>query len=290
MTAPTAIVTASYAGDLERFALLAETLDARVTGWTRHLVLVASKDVELFRRFAGPRREIIDEADILPSWLRRFSDPLSGFRRDVWLSLRTMPMRGWHAQQLRRIAIARHIDEAAYVSVDSDVCFVAPHDIQSHWRDGLLRLYRVDGFLARDGFPNQKRWSANAGRRLGLAQPTLHDYVNTLIGWRRQTVLDMIDRLEAVSGRHWVSAIGADRAFSECMLYGRFADEAAGGAHHFHSDAALCHVYWGGPALDRAGLQRFFGERGGGQVAVGLQSFIGTSIADIRAALAALPA
>jgi hypothetical protein len=166
LTHQTAIVTSSYAGDVERFALLCETMDHFVTGHSRHLVLVASKDVALFQRFAGPKREIIDEADLLPFWLRRFSDPLSRFKRDIWLSPLTYPMRGWHVQQLRRMAIAQHLHEDAYLSCDSDVAFVAPYDVGTNWKNGLLRLYRLDGALDAADHGEHRNWSANAGRRL----------------------------------------------------------------------------------------------------------------------------
>jgi Family of unknown function (DUF6492) len=283
---PTAIVTSSYAGDLERFALLSETMDHYVRGHTRHLVLVASKDVALFKRFSGPRREIIDEADLLPSWLRRFSDPFAKFKRDIWLSPFTWPMRGWHVQQLRRMAIAQHISEAAYLSCDSDVAFVAPYDVASNWHDGRLRLYRLDHALDGENHAEHRTWSANAGKRLGLIDvPNHHDYISTLIQWRTATVRSMLEHIEQISGRHWVSAIGSDRTFSECMIYGRYADDVLKGEGLYHDASPSCHVYWNGPALDKPGLVKFISMRQPHQIAIGLQSFVGTSVTDIRDAV-----
>jgi Family of unknown function (DUF6492) len=282
----TAIVTSSYAGDVERFALLCETMDHFVSGHTRHLVLVASKDVALFKQFAGPKREIIDEADLLPSWLRRFSDPLSKFKRDIWLSPVTWPMRGWHVQQLRRMAIAQHIAEDGYLSCDSDVAFVAPYDVSSNWQNGLLRLYRLDKVLEDEGQENQRIWSANAGKRLGLGGITnSHDYISTLIQWKTSTVRSMLEHIQNVSSRHWVASIGADRSFSECMIYGRYADEVLKGEGFYHDPNPSCRVYWTGPALDKDALVKFIATRKANQIAVGLQSFVGTSVGDIRAAL-----
>ena len=282
----TAIVTSSYAGDVERFALLCETMDYFVSGNTRHLVLVASKDVALFKRFAGPKREIIDEADLLPFWLRRFSDPLAKFKRDIWLSPVTWPMRGWHVQQLRRMAIARHIYEDGYLSCDSDVAFVAPYDVGSNWKNGLLRLYRLDNALDQSDHAEHRIWSTNAATRLGLGSTiNRHDYISTLIQWNTSTVRSMLDHIEKVSGRHWVASIGADRNFSECMIYGRYADEVLKGEGLYHDPNPSCRVYWNGPALDKAGLNNFIATRKPDQIAIGLQSFVGTPVGDIRAAL-----
>jgi hypothetical protein len=282
----TAIVTSSYAGDLERFALLCETMDHFASGHTRHLVLVASKDVALFQRFAGPKREIIDEADLLPFWLRRLSDPTAKFKRDVWLSPFAWPMRGWHVQQLRRMAIAQHISEDGYINCDSDVAFVAPYDANTHWQNGMSRLYRVDNALEREQYAGQKIWSENAGKCLGLGETqSSHDYINTLILWKAATVRGMLEHIQNVSGRHWIASIAKDRRFSECMIYGRYCDEVLNGEGFYHDSDPLCRVYWYGPALDKAGLIHFIETREPYQVAVGLQSFVGMQVNDIRSAL-----
>ncbi|MGH6858635.1 MAG: DUF6492 family protein, partial [Phyllobacterium sp.] len=109
----TALVTASYAPDFERCRLLCETIDRFVRGYTTHYILVEHRDIALFKQLERPNRIIVDENDLLPRWIRPFPDPGTFGRRRVWLSPRTLPLRGWHAQQLRRIAIARHADEDA---------------------------------------------------------------------------------------------------------------------------------------------------------------------------------
>ncbi len=117
LRAPTAaVVTASYAPDFERCRLLCETLDRHVSGFAHHYILVEQRDVALFRQLEDSRRSVVDERDLLPSWLHAFDDPLSLFRRRIWLSLRTQPLRGWHVQQLRRIAIAAHAAEDVLVT------------------------------------------------------------------------------------------------------------------------------------------------------------------------------
>ena len=99
-----------------------------MTGVSHHYILVEQRDVALFRQLQTRDRTIVNERDLLPGWLRPYDDPLSLFRRRVWLSLKTQPLRGWHVQQLRRIAIAAHVGQSALVYCDSDVAFIKPFD------------------------------------------------------------------------------------------------------------------------------------------------------------------
>lgn len=281
------IVTPSYAGDLERCRLLCDTMDERVTGYGTHYILVEPRDVALFSSFRSSRREVVDERELLPPWLHAVSDPLSLFRRRIWLSLRTQPMRGWHVQQLRRIALATHVQADALVYCDSDVAFVRNFDCASLWRDGAVRLLRRDDALLGRPGKEHRRWSVNAARLLGLPPtPSPHDYIGTVIVWRRETVIAMIERIEAVAGRHWVEAMGAERRFSECTIYGRFVDEVLGGAGHFAEAAELCRVVWTAPSLDVGEMRKIVAEMDPAQVAIGVQSFIGADIGDLRRLIA----
>ncbi|MCV0352133.1 MAG: DUF6492 family protein [Nitratireductor sp.] len=279
-----AIVTPSYAGDFERCRLLCESMDRYVTGYTRHYLLVASHDVELFRALETDRRVVVDERDLLPSWLHAVRDPTSLFRRHVWLSTRLAPLRGWHVQQLRRIAFAEKATEDALVYCDSDVVFLKPFDCGDFWRDGQMRLYRKSGGMHSLMDMGHRDWLANAGRALDLpaGQTSDHDYITTLIAWRRETVLDMLRRIETVHGRPWINVVASDRRFSECILYGRYVDEVLNGEGHFHDDRALCHIYWLGPELDETGIERFIAGMEPYQVAIGIQSFTETSLEPLR--------
>jgi hypothetical protein len=282
-----ALVTASYRPDLERCRLLCETIDRHVTGYSHHYLLVASNDVAAFRTLEGSRRTVIDERDLLPGWLRSYPDPLSRFRKRIWLSPRTMPLRGWHVQQLRRIAIAGQVREDGLIFCDSDVAFLRPFDCNMIWRNGDLRLFRRENGLSRPDLDDQRLWAANAGRTLGLTAAPRHDYIATVIAWRRESALAMCRHIEDLSGKHWVAAIGSNRHFSECMLYGRYADEVMQGQGHFHESNELCRVYWTGPALSDDTFSEFVSSMTPDQVAIGMQSFIGTDIGRIRRMISA---
>lgn len=286
----TAIVTSSYRGDFERCRLLCESIDRRVTGHTRHLILVEARDVALFRSLAGPRREIVDERDLLPGWLRPFPDPLSLGRRRFWLSPKGPPLRGWHVQQLRRIAMAAALDETVMVSVDSDVVFLRPFDVAWFEEGGRVRFYRRSGALAAlapGAREEHRKWSRKAGRLLGIEEPEETDtvYIATLIAWRSDSVRDMLARIEAKTGRSWAAALAATRALSECTLYGRFVDELERRPdRHLPGDIDLCHMYWTGAALGAEALTDFASQLEPHQVAAGIQSFTGTEPGLIRRA------
>ncbi|TPK57380.1 MULTISPECIES: DUF6492 family protein [unclassified Mesorhizobium] len=283
-TPTAAMVTASYAPDFERCRLLCETLDRHVTGVAHHYILVEARDVKLFRRLESANRSVVDERELLPRWLHVFDDPLSLFRRRVWLSLKTQPLRGWHVQQLRRIAVAAHACQDVLVFCDSDVAFLKPFDCGAFWRDGKARLFRRDGVLAQDGHDEHRTWSRNAGSALGIdpSRNSVHDYISTLIAWRRDTVLAMCSRIEEVHGRNWVEVVGSARKFSECMIYGRYVDDLLDGAGHFHGSEEFCRVHWTGEALSDDEFRRFVAAMAPEQVAIGMQSFIGTDTGRIR--------
>lgn len=282
-----ALVTASYAGDLERFRLLCDTLDRHVKGHTRHLVLVADRDAPLFREFESPVRQIVSESDLLPNWLHDVPDPSSLGRRRLWISSRGWPLRGWHVQQLRKIVIAEHVDERALIFVDSDVAFVKPFEASRVIdADGAVRLFRRPFELLRSPPAEQHVWSRNAAHLLGLGpSASPHDYIATLIAWRTASVRAMIARIEETHSRHWVEAMARCRNFSECMVYGRFTDELDDPAHHFHDETEWCHTYWGGPGLTEGGIRDFIDAMGENQFAVALQSFTGSDIGDLRRVL-----
>ncbi|HWK66145.1 MAG TPA: DUF6492 family protein [Rhizobiaceae bacterium] len=282
-----AIVTASYAPDFERCRLLCETVDRFVTGFSRHYLLVEHSDVARFRALETARRVVVDERDLLPPWLHSLRDPTSLFRRRIWLSGRTMPLRGWHVQQLRRIAIAAHAGEEVLVYCDSDVAFLKPFDCGAFAREGEVRLFRREGVIGEGSPAEHVTWSRNAGAVLGIKAPPIspHDYIATLIAWRRTAVLGMCRRIEDVTGRHWVAALGARRKFSECMLYGRYVDEVLGGEAHFHGREEFCRIHWNGAPMSDDEFRAFIEGMGPEQVAVGMQSFIGTDLGRIRSVL-----
>ena len=288
----TALITPSYSSDYEHCRLLCDSIDRFIVDPPHHYILVDNDDHKQFSALCGPRRHVINELDILPSWLKSARQGFSADARKIWFSARTWPMRGWHVQQLRRIAIASHVMEEGLLYCDSDMLFVKPFDTKSLWKDDDLRLYRKDDGInddLPDGGQLHKNWSQHAARLSGL--PTVefpaHDYINNLVSWRRELVTDMCRHIEEVSGKHWLAAIGSKRSFSECQIYGAYVDGVRNGAGHFPGTGALCQTYWSGEALTQDSLQRFLDTMQPNQVAVGIQSFTGTSPELLRKLIAA---
>ena len=291
MTQSFAIATPSYAGDVERCRLLCASIDRFVTGHAAHYLLVEDADVALFRPLEGPRRRVIAESELLPVWLKSWPDPLSLGRRRVWTGPRALlrgvpPLRGWHAQQLRKFALPLKSDEDVVLFADSDMLFLRTFDVASLATQDGVRLYRKpDGIAAQ--MREHRGWCDSAAGLLGLPAPDFPspDYINNMVSWRRDNVRALMDHIESTSGRDWVSAIASRRSFSEYVIYGYFVERVLGldRARHWPDPRELCKVYWGGEAGAIEGLRSFEEVLEPWQVAVGVQSFIGEPVEAIRA-------
>ncbi len=288
----TALITPSYKADFDRCRLLCDSVERFVEGSPDHYILVDDEDFELFEPLRSSRRHIINENDILPPWLHGIRPGVGANRRKMWVSTRTWPLRGWHVQQLRRMAIARHVSHSGLLYCDSDMLFVRPFDLTSLWQGDDLRLYRKPNGIndeLPDGGVMHRKWTQSAARLNGLPMPAFpaHDYINNLVSWRREWVVDMCAGIESRFGRNWVSTIGRNRTFSECQIYGAYADGVKQGDGHWHAPEGLCATYWSGKAMNRAAIDTFVGKMLVGQVAIGIQSFTQTSPDDLRYLLAA---
>ncbi len=283
-----ALITPSHGEDFERCRLLCDSVDAFVEAEPDHFILVDDRDFAKFTELGGPRRHVINELDILPSWLHSFKTGLAKNSRKLWWSNRTWPMRGWHVQQLRRIAIAGHISHQGLLFCDSDMLFVKPFSLSQLWRGDDFRLYCKKGGISSD-LPGGGRlhmdWTRGAARLNGLPQAEFpaDDYINNLVSWKRKHVLKMCAHIEATTGKNWVAAFGSSRSFSECQIYGAYVDGVLSGSGHWRAGSALCKTYWSGDAMNGAELFEFVDSMKAGQVAVGIQSFTGTDLKTLRA-------
>jgi Family of unknown function (DUF6492) len=284
-----AIITASYAPDFERCKILCETMDRHATGYECHYILVDAPDLDLFRELEGPKRRLIADTELLPWWFRRLPAAISPKRRRLWLSPGTVPLHGWHVQQIMRIAVARLLDVDGLLYCDSDTAFVRPFDVGEIWVDGKMRLYREDGGAA-TARNDHLQWAAHAAAAFGLDEKNRndHNYVCSFVTWKRQTVLDMCAHMEKVRNRHWISVVGSTRKFSECMLYGAYVDGVLDGAGHVADPVTLCPMQWFNPAPSFREMQELVGRLEDSQVAVGVQSFIPVAAEEFREAVTGL--
>jgi len=286
-----ALATPSHRGDLERVALLVETIDRRVQGYTLHYLIVHDEDLRLFQRFASARRVVLPFSEFLPRWLRRA--PLVRWRgRRYYWSTRAAPISGWHAQQLVKIEAAARIPEARACFVDSDNAFFADFDARTLAPPRPVPL-RVRPKAIVDPRSRHASWTNSARRVLGLvlAPVPADDFIDQIVVWDRETVSAMIARIERVTGKPWAQALCRERDFSEYSIYGAFvAHDPRARAVHSLTSEGLCRSHWDATRLDVSGVARLIGSATPGQVAICVQSFGDTPLEAIRTTLAAYEA
>ncbi|OLP58152.1 hypothetical protein BJF93_05870 [Xaviernesmea oryzae] len=282
---PTALMTASYAPDFERCALLCESLDRHVQGDWHHYLLVDTPDVQRFRSLEGPRRSVVDQRELLPWWLRAVPDPTRP-RRKLWLRPFGKPLRGWHVQQIMKIAFAAIAREPGVIAIDSDVILMRDFDPATLWHGDDYRLYRLPDEIHADIRSDHVAWLAHSDRLLGIGPYRLPaaGFIDSMVSWRTDTVRAMIAYIEKRHGVSWQRAVTQDRAFAEYIIYGRFVGEVLGDAGHWPTAEPFCQVAWFKDSFEKGidGLRRLVGEMGPNQIGIGVQSFIGYDMNDIR--------
>lgn len=226
-----ALVTPSYLPDLERCALLAESVARFATSDYRHVVIAPRSDRRAFEERLKPHgASVLLQEDLLPSWLVRVP------RSRKWqLSPVGWPVRGWVRQQVIKLAYACLSSADAILFVDSDICFVRPFDTGLVLRaDGKVRL------LCEPGVGDQEphhQWYRRSARMLGL--PVKEYFGNGFIGplatWVPEHARGTVQRIEAVTGRRWKPLLLHQLTLSEYILYGLYVQEILGlpGSRHF---------------------------------------------------------
>ena len=236
------VVTPTYAADLELFSDLHESVLQYFPADVRHIAIVNESDIPLFRRFEGPRCVVIGVRDALPHSV--LAVPFT----KLWMNVRrpVPPLRGWIIQQLVKLSIASQMSERIIVLADSDLVFIRPVSVATFAPDGKARLYRLDDGVG-DSLPRHLRWHAVAHDLLGLPPappPPLPDYICSLNTWDRDVVQRMLRRVEEVTGRRWLEAVGKELHFSEWTLYGVHADQFERAANVALTSDSLCHSCW----------------------------------------------
>lgn len=275
-----ALITPSYWRDVERCAMLVESVDRWVPPDVRHYLVIASTDVHLFKHMLGSRAELIVVEDIIPRWLFRVPH-----LRRFWVSLRTLPVRNWILQQIVKLSVPFAVTEDVLLYADSDMFFIEPYDPRSFERDGKVPLFVETG--QRGLIANNDEWHAIAARLLGVPAESSYDtnYINQLIWWRRETAQAALRRVENVQQREWALAIAQLlRGFSEYTFYGVYVDYVVGAerAGHWHDGVIRTLNHWRPMPLDRGELEAFKAQRQLHHHSVMVSSKSNTAVADIR--------
>ncbi len=275
-----ALVTPSYWMDVERCRFLLETAERWVPPSVRHYLIVAHRDLALFKPMLTARTSLLVVEDIIPRWLLR----IPGVRR-FWISLRTRPVKNWILQQIVKLSAPAAIADDVLLYADSDMFFIAPFDPHSFERDDAVPLFAETG--QRGLIPSNDEWQTVCARLLGVPAENGFDinYVGQLIWWRRQNALAAVQRVQEVTGKPWQQAIASLSGFSEYILYGLHADKIlAPNSGHWHDRITRTLCYWKTTPLSVHDLVAFKAKRAPYHHSAMVSAKSGTSVADIRTA------
>lgn len=280
------LITLSHRGDLERCALLFDSIDRHVTLRGTHYVVVDDEDVALFAPFARADRRILPLSGFVPRWMR----PIPGLRwrgRRYWWSFYGKPISGWHIQQIVKIEAARSLAEERFCLIDSDIYFFRDFDLGSIADPNPTPFHVHPGGVTEER-PSHKLWVATASRLIGTTAPGLpaDDYIDQIIVWDQPTVRAMTARIEAVAGRDWIAAMCRDRNFSEYMIYGAFvAATPAFMARHAPTTQSFTRTHWDADPLGVPDILAMLRSASPAERAVCIQSFGSTPVSTIRTSL-----
>ncbi len=242
-----ALVTPSYRGDLDRCALLCESVDAHVSGFSKHYVIVDDDCLQLFAHFAGSHRVVLPASQFLPRWLRNLPRFIKRKNRHYWWSFGALPVDGWQAQQILKISAACNLSEERYCILDSDIVFLRPFDLTVHARPAPLRLY-CDRLALDESSAPGAHWVRSSRRLLGIGAASFpaDNFVTNVVLWDQRTVRAIVDHIAAVSASSWETALCRVRYhLSEYTLYGNFvATMEEHSKCHWLSDTSLCVNYF----------------------------------------------
>ncbi|WP_422742546.1 DUF6492 family protein [Mycobacterium sp. WMMD1722] len=273
-----ALVTPSFRLDVDRCAMLVESVERWAAPYLRHYLVIDRRDVPMFRSFESSRTQILIVEDIVPNWLVR----IPGIRR-FWFSFRTRPVKNWILQQIVKLSIPNAVDDDILLYTDSDVFYVAPYDPRADERDGKVPLFIETG--QRGLIRNNDHWHAVSSRLLGLPVEPSYDtnFIGNAICWRRDNVLEMQRRMESVAHKGWERAVAPLGGFSEYILYGVYATQVLGDASgHWHDDTIRTLNYWDPVPLDLTGLEEFKARLTPEYHSVMVSAKSRTPVADIR--------
>lgn len=252
------IVTPSYAPDFERCQTLCWSIDKFVLADVNHYIVVDRQDYHLFSQLEGTRRKIIAKESILPWWIRRL--PFLN-KKNLWLSYKSLPLRGWLVQQIIKLAAAQYTTEDIIVFVDSDVVFVRPFELSNFIKKEQVRLFKVTNGNV-ENIKDAANWDNATNHLIGLSNiDHPHNFVGQIITWRRDNLLKLYQHIADSTGQKWLEALCGSLHLSEYHLYGNFIDcilkDESG---HYYDDSHICHQYWESLPMSEKQLEKFFQE------------------------------
>lgn len=272
-----AIVTPSYAPDLERCRVLAESVRRHAAPDVDHYIIVDRRDERLFADLRAARTHVVVKQDILPWWLHQVR-----FAPKWWLSLKGRPTRGWIVQQIVKLSIDAVTRRDACVFIDSDAFLIKRFDPRAAERDGKVPLFK-ELLPAEDR--HNTAWHAAAARLLGLPRQVGYrtGYVAQATTWLRANVIELHRHIERTTGRGWIESLCSLNTMSEFVLYGMFCGDVLGERSGHYLDAQINMLnYWSTRRLDDDDLRGLSGLLRPEHVGVMISAKSSTDVAAIR--------
>jgi Family of unknown function (DUF6492) len=242
------------------------------------VIVVDRGDIPLFRKLQSNRTTVVAKEEVLPVWVRRIDTLRIGLRSNVWVQAQGRPVRGWLLQQLVKLAVAEWLSADVLVHADSDVVLLRPFAVSSVVdSSGRVRLYARPDYID-ESLPGHVSWHRSAEKLLdiepaGLPMP---DFISSLVPWKRQNALALLEHIERTTGSHWLRALAAAWDVSEYTLYGRFARDVLGtSGGQFVAASPLCADYYKHVPLTVPELTTFLDRVGEEAIAVSLTSKAG---------------
>ncbi|WP_036011743.1 DUF6492 family protein, partial [Bradyrhizobium yuanmingense] len=204
--------------------------------------------------------------------------------RRVWLSLLSSPVHGWHIQQILKIAGVLNAPEQRVCILDSDNLFFREFDVSRYAGAETTPLFVTRKAIAAD-HPLHGLWLRTVDQLLGIKERAFpaDDYVGNALVWDRDTARAMTDAIKSATGLSWALALCRKKKFSEYLLYGNFVANAPEHlARHRLTEDSIAVSHWDDTPLDRPAIEAMMRTASPEQVALCIQSYSSTSIADIR--------
>jgi hypothetical protein len=213
------LITTTYCGDLQRFAVLRRSLKMFATERYPHVAVVNTEDCAHFRRRFRDDTDlqIVPSADVLP-WSLEQRRRKSGLRGKIGRLLNGRRVKGWHAQQLMKIFALAQCPADAAVFIDSDVFLCRPLARDFFFIDGNLKLFRRPAVDA-EGFDFDISTHEILGNPLHHVKD-LFDYIYSPCSFRKSTALALFSEFERRRRHTWVRRFLAEHRPSEYNLLG----------------------------------------------------------------------
>jgi Family of unknown function (DUF6492) len=224
------LFTPAFAGDLERFRILRESIE-RCGIDLAHVAVIDHEDIPAFRKLRYQKNlTLVSTRDALDPSIegRRLAWGLR--RRDLrrwWLAGTARPIHGWGIQQLIKLAAPRVTQSEIIVCIDCDTFFVGkvtPDDFVAE--NQLPHLYET----STDVDAEMAEWPARSMRFLGIKATglPLFRYTHSPVVFSREVLLDLQKFIETRHRVPWMNAVIDAEMIMEYTTYGVFAREVDG--------------------------------------------------------------